>query len=168
MLVVNIIFSGRSASAIDSVQVDFDGDTYPLGELADISKADPKRVIIDSSAIPEATKSIIEALRSKKSMNLNPQQEGTRIYVPVPKVTKETRINLAKAAQATMNDTIEKIRKTSNSKIKQLDDASMSESFKASIDNVKGAEELIRLIESHFGALAREMTEKKKKDLSAK
>ena len=82
------IFFVRSASAIDEIQVEFEGETYPLREIADISKADPKRIIIDSSAIPQATKIIIQALQSKKTMNLNPQQEGTRIYVPVPKVTK--------------------------------------------------------------------------------
>ncbi len=78
----------RSASAIDEIEVEFEGDTFPLREIADISKADPKRVIIDSSSIPQATKSIMQALTGKKNLNLNPQQEGTRIYVPIPKVTK--------------------------------------------------------------------------------
>jgi len=158
----------RSASAIDEIQVEFEGETYPLREIADISKADPKRIIIDSSAIPQATKIIIQALQSKKTMNLNPQQEGTRIYVPVPKVTKETRMNLAKSAQMTMNDTLEKFRKFSNKKIGQLNDAYQSGVIKASEDQVKGAEQLIRAIESNFIHLAKEMSNQKQKDLMNK
>ena len=158
----------RSASAIDEIQVEFEGETYPLREIADISKADPKRIIIDSSAIPQATKIIIQALQSKKTMNLNPQQEGTRIYVPVPKVTKETRMNLAKSAQMTMNDTLEKFRKFSNKKIGQLNDAYQSGVIKASEDQVKGAEQLIRAIELNFIHLAKEMSNQKQKDLMNK
>jgi len=158
----------RSASAIDEVPVVFEGETYPLREIADISKVDPKRIIIDSSAIPQATKVIIQALQSKKTLNLNPQQEGTRIYVPVPKVTKETRVNLAKSAQATMNETLENFRKFSNKKIGQINDAYQSGSIGASEDQVKGAEQLIRAIESHFNHLAREMSNQKQKDLMNK
>jgi len=155
----------RSASAIDVVQVEFEGETYPLREIADISKADPKRIIIDCSAIPEASKVIMQALQSKKTMNLNPQQDGTRIYVPVPKVTKETRQNLAKSAQATMNDTLEKLRKNSNHKIGQLNTAYEGGTLKIGEDLLKGTGELIRAIESHFLQLAREMSNQKQKDL---
>ena len=145
--------------------MEFEGETYPLREIADISKADPKRIIIDCSAIPEASKVIMQALQSKKTMNLNPQQDGTRIYVPVPKVTKETRQNLAKSAQATMNDTLEKLRKNSNHKIGQLNTAYEGGTLKIGEDLVKGTGELIRAIESHFLQLAREMSNQKQKDL---
>ena len=46
----------RSASAIDELMVNFEGEMYPLREVADVSKKDPKRVIIDTSAIPQVTK----------------------------------------------------------------------------------------------------------------
>ena len=98
-------------------------------------------------------------------MNLNPQQEGTRIYVPVPKVTKETRQNLAKSAQATMNDTLEKLRKNSNQKIGQVKNAYDGDTLKISEDQMKGTEELIRAIESHFLQLTKEMSAQKQKDL---
>ena len=101
-------------------------------------------------------------------MNLNPQQEGTRIYVPIPKVTKETRTNLVKSAQHVMNDSIEKLRKTTNAKTKQLNDSFESGSLKVSQDSIKDAQDLLRLLESHFVQLAREMTEIKKKDLMSK
>ena len=36
---------------------------------------------------------------SKSGMNLNPQQDGTTIFIPVPKITKEHRENLSKNAK---------------------------------------------------------------------
>ena len=48
-------FIFRSASAIDELMVNFEGEMYPLREVADVSKKDPKRVIIDTSAIPQVT-----------------------------------------------------------------------------------------------------------------
>lgn len=155
----------RSASAIDELPVEFEGEIYPLREIAEVSKSDPKRVIIDSSSIPQATKNIMVALQSKKTMNLNPQQDGTRIYVQVPKVTKEARQNLAKSAQVTMNETLEKLRKVCNKKIAQITDAAQSGALKVSQDHVKGVQDLIRAFDSHFGVLCKEMTDKKQKEL---
>ena len=138
----------------------FEGEEYSLSDIADVSKADPKRIIIDCSSIPQAAKSVMEALTSKKSMNLNPQQEGTRIYVPVPKVTKDARKNLAKSAGIYMNECIEKLRKLSNKAI-----AGTSENSASSADKIKGTQEVIRAIETHFALLARQMTDTKQKDL---
>lgn len=155
----------RSASAIDELPIEFEGETFPLREIADVSKADPKRVIIDCSAIPQAAKIIMETLQGKKAMNLNPQQDGTRIFVPMPKITKESREQLAKTAQATMKETIEKLRKAANKNIKDMNDAEMAGTLTISKDDFKGAQELIRQIEANFASLAKEMCEKKQKDV---
>ena len=144
--------------------IEFEGEEYPLGEIADVSKADPKRVVIDCSSIPQASKSIMDTLTNRKSMNLNPQQEGTRIFVPVPKVTKDTRKNLAKSAGVYMNDALEKLRKLSNKVI-----AGVNENDKScSADQVKGTEDVIRIVESHFATIVRQMTDSKQKDLMNK
>ena len=37
----------------DEILVNFEGDSYPLNEIASISKKDPKKVIIDASAFPQ-------------------------------------------------------------------------------------------------------------------
>ena len=161
LLELNLADFIRSASAIDQLPIEFEGEEYPLGEIADISKVDPKRVVIDCSSIPQASKSIMEALTDRKSMNLNPQQEGTRIYVPVPKVTKDTRKSLAKSAGAYMNDALEKLRKLSNKAIAGANENENS----CSADQVKGSQEVIRVIESHFANNIRQMTDTKQKDL---
>ena len=104
----------------DEVAVQFEGDDYPLREIASISKKDPKKVVIDASAFPQASVNIMKALR-ESGMNLNPQQvmmmmmmivmmmiifvqDGLTIFVPIPKVTKEFREKLAAGAKKRMND----------------------------------------------------------------
>lgn len=51
-------------------------------------------------------------------MNLNPQHEGSTIYVPVPKITKEHRENLAKNAKSLYLKAKEGIRDVQNRFIK--------------------------------------------------
>ena len=89
--------------------------------MASISKRDPKRVVIDSSTFPQATVSIMQTLRAS-TLNLNPQQEGTRIYVAIPKVTRETRETLAKSARNKMNETKIELRNIQNEYTKQVVD----------------------------------------------
>ena len=62
----------------DELQILFEGDKYPLNEIAPISKKDPKKIIIDASAFPQAAQNIMTAIRDS-GMNLNPQQE--KIYL---------------------------------------------------------------------------------------
>ena len=51
------------------------------------------------AAFPQAAASTMQALRST-SLNLNPQQDGLKIYVSLPKVTREHRESVAKAAKS--------------------------------------------------------------------
>ena len=44
----------RSSTSLDQLPVMLEGDKYPLNELAAITKKDPKNLIIDASAFPEA------------------------------------------------------------------------------------------------------------------
>ena len=80
--------SVRSATSLDNLPVELEGDKYPLNELALISKKDPKRLVIDASSFPQATANIMSAIRDA-GMNLNPQQDGLRIFVPIPKVLRD-------------------------------------------------------------------------------
>ena len=74
----------RFPGGIDTLPVDLEGDKYPLNEVAQVSRKSPQMLIINSSSFPQATLGIMEAIRAS-GMNLNPQQEGTTIYVPLPK-----------------------------------------------------------------------------------
>jgi hypothetical protein len=92
----------RSSTSLDDLQVELEGDSYPLNELAAISKKDPTRLIIDMSSFPQASTNVMAAIRGS-GMNLNPQQDGLKIAVPIPKVTKEFREKLVMGARKKAN-----------------------------------------------------------------
>lgn len=64
--------------------INLDGEQHTLQELAQISRKDPKTVIVNMSVFPQAIPIALKAL-SESGMNLNPQQEGTTLYIPIPK-----------------------------------------------------------------------------------
>lgn len=87
-----------AAGAIEELPVKLDGTQYLLQELVQVSRT-PKMVILNASAFPQYIPNIIQVL-TKNQMNLNPQQDGTMIYIPIPKVTKEYRESLSKSAKS--------------------------------------------------------------------
>ncbi|XP_076622366.1 mitochondrial ribosome recycling factor 1 [Colletes latitarsis] len=86
-----------SIGAIEDLIVKYDGDEYKLQELVEINRK-PKLIVINVAAFPQVIPNIIDTL-SKSQMNLNPQQQGTTLYIPIPKVTREHREHLAKTAK---------------------------------------------------------------------
>lgn len=154
----------RSANALDELEIELEGDKFPLKEVASISKRDPKRVVIDSSTFPQATVSIMQTLRAS-TLNLNPQQEGTRIYVAIPKVTRETRETLAKSARNKMNETKIELRNIQNEYTKQVVDKQSEGASSISKDDFAGVKNIIMAVEQQFLYIAEEDTQKKQKDL---
>ncbi|XP_033192121.1 mitochondrial ribosome recycling factor 1 [Bombus vancouverensis nearcticus] len=83
--------------AVEELTITFEDEEHNLEELVDISRK-PNMILLNASAFPQIIPNILEVL-SKSNMNLNPQQDGTTIYIPLPKVTKEHRESLAKTAK---------------------------------------------------------------------
>ena len=50
----------------DGILVNFEGDSYPLNEIASISKKDPKKVIIDASAFPQVEINSMSNLKNQR------------------------------------------------------------------------------------------------------
>lgn len=70
--------------ALESLEVEFDGEVYPLQELAQVGRKNPQLAVLNLASLPDAIKPVLKAIE-ESGMNLNPQQEGTTIYVPLPK-----------------------------------------------------------------------------------
>ncbi|CAH1390424.1 unnamed protein product [Nezara viridula] len=88
-----------STGAIDNLTVKFQDKKYTLMELGQVIRKNPKTVIVNMGGFPQAIPAVLKAI-SDSGMNLNPQQDGTTLFIPVPKVTKEYREGLAKNAKA--------------------------------------------------------------------
>ncbi|KAK3862698.1 hypothetical protein Pcinc_031456 [Petrolisthes cinctipes] len=108
-----------AAGSLEALPVVLEGDEYPLNEVAQIFRKSPQVVVINAAAFPQALPSIAKAIR-ESGMNLNPQQEGTSIIVPIPKVTKEHRENLAKSAKTLCNRCKDHLRDAQNQFIRKV------------------------------------------------
>lgn len=83
---------------IESLNIQFDGKVYELQELAQIIRKNPKNILLNMTSFPAAIPDVLKAIQGS-GLNLNPQQDGTTIIIPVPKVTKEHREHLVKNAK---------------------------------------------------------------------
>lgn len=74
----------RSTSgALEQIKVKVDGKEYQLQELAQIARK-PKLIVLNVATFPTAIPTIIKAIE-KSGLNINPQQDGTTIFLPIPK-----------------------------------------------------------------------------------
>lgn len=108
-----------TTGAIDTLKVSADGKDYELQELGQIVRKNPKTIVINLIGFPQLIPNVLQAL-SKSGMNLNPQQDGTTVFIPVPKVTKEHREMLAKNAKALFIKCRDCVKDTQNEYIKKV------------------------------------------------
>lgn len=72
-----------------------------MNRLGRVSLKSPQMVMINFADNPTSIKAARVALQ-KSSLSVNPQQEGIVLYVPVPRMTRERREELANAAKTKM------------------------------------------------------------------
>ena len=79
---------------LDRVNVDYYGTATPLKNMANISVNDGRTLVIvpfDATAIKDMEKAIQES-----DLGLTPNNDGKRLLIVVPELTKERRAELAK------------------------------------------------------------------------
>lgn len=108
-----------TTGAIETLKVSADGKDYELQEIGQIIRKNPKTIVINLIGFPQLIPNVLQAL-SKSGMNLNPQQDGTTVFIPVPKVTKEHREMLAKNAKAIFIKCRDGIKDVQNDFIKKV------------------------------------------------
>lgn len=110
-----------TTGSIETLRIKFEGKDYELQELAQIVRKNPKTMVINFAFFPQAIPNALKAIQGS-GLNLNPQQDGTTLYVPVPKVTKEHREALAKNAKALYikcRDAVKDVQSDFNKKLKK-------------------------------------------------
>ncbi len=89
--------TGRaSASLLDRVVVAAYGSEMPLNQVASISVPEPRLLTVnvwDTSQVTAVEKAIRDS-----GLGLNPSSDGQMVRVPIPELTEERRIELAKVA----------------------------------------------------------------------
>ncbi|XP_014274026.1 ribosome-recycling factor, mitochondrial [Halyomorpha halys] len=150
-----------STGAIDNLVVKLENKKYALMELGHVIRKNPKTVIVNMSQFPQAIPAVLKAIAGS-GMNLNPQQDGTTLFIPVPKVTKEYREGLAKNAKAQFIKSRDAIHIIQNKYLKAVKNK-MKEGL--SEDTVHQLSDQIKYLGDMYVTKAEKMLELKKAEL---
>ncbi|XP_062501748.1 ribosome-recycling factor, mitochondrial-like [Corticium candelabrum] len=106
---------------LDDIAVQVDGKTLPLNQLGHIAARSSQIMLVNLTAAPQAVGPAVRAIRSA-NLGLTPLQEGCVIKIPIPKMTKELREQLSKAAKQRAEKArvgIRKVRQKGMNEVKQ-------------------------------------------------
>lgn len=108
-----------TTGSIETVRVKVDDEEHELQDIAQVIRKNPKTIVIDMIAFPQMIPAALQALQ-KSGLNVNPQQEGTTVFIPIPKVTKDHRLALAKNAKTLFIKCRDQIKDAQNEVIKKV------------------------------------------------
>jgi ribosome recycling factor len=140
--------TGRaSLSMLDMVRVDYYGTPTPLNQVGNLAVPDPTLITLqpwDPALLP----AIEKAIRSS-GLDLNPQNDGKIIRIPVPALTEERRKNLVKLAHKHAEEcrvAIRNVRRDANEHLKRL----LKEHETSEDDEKHALAEVQRLTDQHI------------------
>jgi ribosome recycling factor len=154
--------TGRASLAmLDQIRVDYYGTPTPLNQVGNMSIPDPTTITIqpwDPGTLP-----LIEKAIRSSDLDLNPQNDGKLIRVPVPQLTEERRKLLVKSAHKHAEDgrvAIRNVRRDVNDHLKKA-----LKSHEVSEDEEKRSmDEVQKLTDSHIEKI-NEMLKKKEAEI---
>jgi ribosome recycling factor len=114
--------TGRASLAmLDAIRVDYYGTPTPLNQVGSLAVPDP--TLITLQPWDPTTLSAIEKAIRTSDLDLNPQNDGKIIRIPVPPLTEERRKMLVKHAHKQAEEgriAIRNIRRDANDHLKKL------------------------------------------------
>lgn len=156
------IRTGRAApQMLDHIQVEAYGAMCPLRQMAQISAPEPSQLVLkpfDKTSIRAIEKAI-----SMADLGVNPQNDGSVIYLNIPPLSSERRKQLASQAKDAAERCKVGMRNARRDGIKQIE--STGKEDRISEDLVKQASEEITEMLKSFEAKAEEALATKSKDI---
>ena len=117
-----VMRTGRaSLSMLDGIRVDYYGTPTPLNQVGNLQVPDPTLITIQPWD-PSLLTAIDKAIRSS-DLDLNPQNDGKIIRIPIPSLTEERRRTLVKHAHKHAEDgrvAVRNVRRDVNEHLKKL------------------------------------------------
>ena len=114
--------TGRAhANLLDHITVSYYGSDTPLNQVASISVADPRTLMVspwEKKIVPDIEKAIMQS-----DLGLNPVTAGDVIRVPLPSLTEERRMEMTKIVRHEAENArvaIRNIRRDANHHLKAL------------------------------------------------
>lgn len=158
------IRTGRAnASLLDHVHVDYYGNMVPISQVASITSADARTIMVTPWEKPMVA--IVEKAILTSDLGLNPSTAGNAIRVPLPPLTEERRKELIKVVRHEGEQgkvSIRNIRRDANNQLKDMvKDKSISE------DDERRANDVIQKLTDKYIAEIDAVLVVKEKDLMA-
>ncbi|KAI0231931.1 hypothetical protein LSAT2_017728, partial [Lamellibrachia satsuma] len=150
----------NTSGAFDNLTVETEDGKFPLIQLGQVLQKGSQLVVINMASSPQYIPAVKMAL-DKSGMNVNPQQDGTSLFVPVPKVTREHREGLAKNAKVLCDKTKEKLRDIQNRFIRDI----KKSKDKHPADLVHGVQETIQSTTHNYVETAEKLMTAKQQEL---
>lgn len=139
--------AGRAnAAVLDKVRVDYYGTPTPVNQMAAISVAEARILVIQPW--DTSTLSTIEKAIQVSDIGINPQNDGKVIRLTFPQLTEERRRDLSKEIKKTAEDArvaVRSIRRDCIDKVKKMEKAS-----EITEDDLKIAEKKLQDITDKF------------------
>ena len=154
------IRTGRAnPGMLDRVNVDYYGTPTPIKNMANISVTDGRTLIImpfDTSVMKEMERGIQES-----DLGLTPNNDGKRLLIVVPELTKERRAELAKLVKKEAENAkvaIRNIRRDEMDKIKKSTEGSEDERKDQQAQVQKSTDGFVKKIDDTAAAKEKEIT----------
>jgi len=119
---LSVMRTGRASVAmLDGIRVDYYGTPTPLNQVGNLSTPEPTLISItpwEPSLLP-----LIEKAIRTSDLDLNPQNDGKVIRIPVPTLTEERRKTLVKHAHKVAEEgrvAVRNVRRDVNDHLKKL------------------------------------------------
>lgn len=154
------IRTGRaSPGMLDGVRVDYYGSPTPLNQLATVSVADARMLVLkpfDKKAMKDIERAIVEA-----NLGFNPNNDGESIRVPMPPLSTERRKEYVKLSRTKGEDAkvaIRNVRRDSNELLKEAcADSSISQD-----DEKRGLKSVQDLTDGYVKSIDEQLIKKEK------
>ena len=157
-----VMRTGRaSLSMLDGIRVDYYGTPTPLNQVGNLQVPDPTLITVQPWD-PSVLTAVEKAIRSS-DLDLNPQNDGKIIRIPIPSLTEERRKTLVKHAHKHAEEgrvAIRNVRRDVNEHLKRLlKDHTVSED-----DEKHALDQIQKLTDQHIEKI-NEMLKKKEAEI---
>ena len=158
---VSIRTSRPMPSMLDNIFVDAYGSKTPINQLGNVSSPDANSLTIqvwDNSLIKNIETAILDS-----SLGINPQNDGTLIRLPIPKLSEERRNELTKVVSEYSENTKISIR---NIRREFLEELKKQEKLKEiSQDELKKESSVVQNITDEYIVIIDKLSDTKKEDI---
>jgi len=154
--------TGRASPAlVEKLPVEYYGMDTPLLQLASISVPEPRQLLI--KPFDRSTTKDIERAILKSDLGLNPNNDGKNIWLNLPQLTEERRIQLARVMRDRLEEARVAVRNVRRDIIRDLRDFENEKMITE--DDLKWGEDEVQKLTDQFVEKIKEVGDRKEAEI---